>query len=123
MTSGVSRMIVLANNGCWFRRTCADYRLNLRKEAAVKLRQDTLTQSMRTMERKVNGLGVAEAAVQQRGGSGGETEIMVQLPGVDDPARVKAILQTSGAAGALRGQGWPVPAREACSASTAVSCR
>ena len=73
----------------------ADYRLNLRKEAAVKLRQDTLTQSIRTMERKVNGLGVAEAAVQQRGGSGGETEILVQLPGVDDPARVKAILQTS----------------------------
>jgi preprotein translocase subunit SecF len=83
-----------------------DHRLNLRKEAAAKLRQDTLTQSIRTMERKINGLGVAEAAVQQRGGTGGETEILVQLPGVDDPARVKAILH---AAGALRSQGWSVP--------------
>jgi preprotein translocase subunit SecD len=71
------------------------YRLNLRKEAGIKLRQDTLTQSIRTIERKVNGLGVTEAAVQQRGGSGGETEIQVQLPGMDDPARVKPILQTA----------------------------
>lgn len=71
------------------------YRLNLRKEEAAKLRQDTLTQSVRIMERKVNGLGVAEAAVQRRGGTGSEAEIMVQLPGVDDPARVKAILQTA----------------------------
>ncbi len=91
----------------------ADYRLNLRKEAAVKLRQDTLTQSMRTIERKVNGLGVAEAAVQQRGGSGGETEIMVQLPGVDDPARVKAILQTSALLELCEVKDGPFPAREA----------
>jgi len=71
------------------------FRLNMRKEAALKLRQDTLVQSMHTIEKKVNGLGVAEASVQQRGGSGGEAEILVQLPGVDDPARVKSILQTS----------------------------
>ena len=66
-----------------------DYKLNIRSEAAIKLRQDTLTQSISTLEKKVNGLGVAEASVQQRGGSGGETEILIQLPGVDDPARVK----------------------------------
>ena len=72
-----------------------EYRLNIRSEAALKLRQDTVTQSITTMEKKVNGLGVAEASVQQRGGSGGEAEILVQLPGVDDPARVKGILQTA----------------------------
>lgn len=71
------------------------YRLNLRKEAAVRLRQDTLRQSMATLEKKVNALGVAEAAVQQRGGAGNESEVLVQLPGVDDPARVKSILQTA----------------------------
>jgi len=72
-----------------------DYRLAIRPDAAVKLRQDTLAQSMNTIEKKVNGLGVAEASVQRRGGSSGESEILVQLPGVDDPARVKAILQTA----------------------------
>ncbi|MBZ5636633.1 MAG: protein translocase subunit SecD [Acidobacteriia bacterium] len=72
-----------------------DYKLTMRGDAALKLRQDTLTQSMSTIEKKVNGLGVAEASVQQRGGSSGESEILIQLPGVDDPARVKGILQTS----------------------------
>ena len=72
-----------------------DYKLNLRREAAIKLSQDTLTQSINTIENKVNGLGVAEASVQRRGGSAGEAEILIQLPGVDDPARVRSILQTA----------------------------
>jgi len=75
--------------------TPTDFRLAIRRETAVKLRQDTLTQTMSTLERKVNGLGVAEASVQQRGGSAGEADVLVQLPGVDDPARVKSILQTA----------------------------
>ena len=37
-----------------------------RGAAALKLRQDTLTQSMNTIEKKVNALGVAEASVPQR---------------------------------------------------------
>jgi preprotein translocase subunit SecD len=72
-----------------------DHQATIRKEAQIALRQDTLNQTMETLNRKVNGLGVAEASVQQRGGSEGEAEVLVQLPGVDDPARVKAILQTS----------------------------
>ncbi len=71
------------------------YKLTLRREAAVELRQTTLTGTMDTLDRKVNGLGVVEASVQRRGGSDGEAEILVQLPGVDDPARVKGILQTT----------------------------
>ena len=90
-----------------------DYRLTLRKEAAAKLRQDTLTQSIRIMERKANGLGVAEAAVQRRGGAGGEAEILVQLPGVDDPARVKAILQTAALLELCEVKAGPFPTREA----------
>lgn len=90
-----------------------DYKLNLRSEAALKLRQDTVAQTMTTMEKKVNGLGVAEASVQQRGGSGGEAEILVQLPGVDDPARVKGILQTAALLELCEVKGGPFPSREA----------
>jgi preprotein translocase subunit SecD len=90
-----------------------DYRLNMRKEAAVQLTRDTLRQSMQTMERKVNGMGVAEASVQARGGSGGDTEILVQLPGVDDPARVKSILQTAALLELTEVKGGPFPSREA----------
>ncbi|MBS1826429.1 MAG: protein translocase subunit SecD [Acidobacteria bacterium] len=75
----------------------SDYALNLKPEAAVELRRETMTQTLNTMERKISGLGVAEATVQLRGGSGSssETELLIQLPGLDDPARVRAILQTT----------------------------
>lgn len=93
--------------------TGAEYRLNMRREAAVQLGQSTLKQSIQTMERKVNGLGVAEASVQPRGGGGGDTEILVQLPGVDDPARVKSILQTAALLELCEVKGGPFPSREA----------
>ncbi len=90
-----------------------DYKLTMRGDAALKLRQDTLAQSMNTIEKKVNALGVAEASVQQRGGSSGETEILIQLPGVDDPARVKGILQTSALLELCDVKGGPFGSRDA----------
>ncbi len=73
----------------------ADYKMTMKPTEALKLRSDTLTSSMATIEKRINGLGLAEATVQQRGRSESESEILVQMPGVDDPARVKAILQTA----------------------------
>jgi len=70
-----------------------DYRMNIRPTAALKLKQDTLTQTMHTIERKINGLGLAESSVQQRGRAEAEAELLVSLPGVDDPARIRALLQ------------------------------
>lgn len=72
-----------------------DYKLTIRPTAAFKLKQDTLTQSKNTIEKKINGLGLAESSVQERGGGNNPEELMVQLPGVDDPAHVKQILQTA----------------------------
>jgi preprotein translocase subunit SecD len=71
-----------------------DYRLTLQQSYALKLKADTLTQSINTIDKKINGLGLSESSVQQRGGSNAESEILVQLPGVDDPARVKQLLKT-----------------------------
>jgi preprotein translocase subunit SecD len=75
----------------------ADYRLNLKPTEALTLRRDTITRTMHTIEGRINGLGLAESSVQQRGGAGAdsEAEILVSLPGLDDPARVKSILQTA----------------------------
>lgn len=98
-----------------------DYRLNIRPEAAAKLRNDTLVQTIATLEKKVNGLGVAEASVQKRGGTEGEAEVVVQLPGVDDPARVKAILQTSALLELCEVKGGPYSSRaEAMSQNNGV---
>ncbi len=73
----------------------SDYRLNIKPTEAIMLRKDTVQRAMNTIENRINGLGLAEATVQQSGRTEEEAEILVQLPGVDDPARVKQILQTA----------------------------
>ncbi|HZU29184.1 MAG TPA: protein translocase subunit SecD [Bryobacteraceae bacterium] len=70
-----------------------DYRMNITPTAALKLKQDTITQTIHTIERKINGLGLAESSVQQRGRAEAEAEILISLPGIDDPARIRALLQ------------------------------
>ena len=71
-----------------------DYRLTMKPTEALKLQQDTMTQTTATIERKINALGLTESSVQPTGRSDAEAELLVQLPGVDDPAHVKQLLQT-----------------------------
>jgi protein-export membrane protein SecD len=71
-----------------------DYRLIMKPTEALKLKQDTMSQTMATIERKINALGLTESSVQPTGRSDAEAELLVQLPGVDDPAHVKQLLQT-----------------------------
>jgi preprotein translocase subunit SecD len=70
-----------------------EWRLRLRPAALARLKRDTVTQSIATIENRVNGLGLAEPDIRQHGRADAEYEILVQLPGVRDPARVMQILQ------------------------------
>jgi preprotein translocase subunit SecD len=72
-----------------------DYRLTMKPSAALDFRKKTVATSIRTIESRIDGLGLAEASVQQRGAAETEPEILVQMPGVDDPARIKQVLQTA----------------------------
>ncbi len=72
-----------------------DYKMTIRQTEALALRRDTVERAIRTIENRINGLGLTESTVQQRGRSDAESEILVQMPGVDDPARVRAVLQTA----------------------------
>lgn len=71
-----------------------DYKLTMKPTEALKLKQDTMSQTTSTIERKINALGLTESSVQPTGRSDAEAELLVQLPGVDDPGHVKQILQT-----------------------------
>lgn len=73
----------------------SDYNLTINKTEALELRRRTVQRTINTIETRVNGLGLAESTVQPRGRQEGEGEVLVQLPGVDDPARIKQILQTA----------------------------
>src|SRR5579871_4245128 len=71
-----------------------DYRLTMKPTEALKLKQDTMSQTTATIERKINDLGLTESSVQPTGRSDAEAELLVQLPGVDDSAHIKQLLQT-----------------------------
>jgi len=94
--SSVFRSAVSESFGEWILLAVnsTDYRMTMKPTEAIKLKHDTMSQTMATIERKINGLGVRESSVQPTGRSDAEAEILVQLPDVDDPARAKQILQT-----------------------------
>jgi preprotein translocase subunit SecD len=71
------------------------YTLTLRANAVAQIRETTMTQSIETIERRINALGLTEPTIQQRGGAN-DNEIIVQLPGEGDPTRAKAVIQAGG---------------------------
>ncbi|PYT26391.1 MAG: protein translocase subunit SecD [Acidobacteria bacterium] len=72
-----------------------DYRLNMRPSELVQLKRDTVERSIQTIGNRINALGLTEPVVQQEGRTDTDYRILVQLPGVDDPARVKEIIGTA----------------------------
>ena len=73
----------------------SSFGLTLRPSELLRLKAETLQQSMSTIENRINGLGLVEPVIQQHGRAEAEHEILVQLPGVSDPARVMNLLQMS----------------------------
>ena len=70
------------------------YMLNLRAAAIAVIRSDALRQSVETIRRRIDQLGLTEPVVSEQGR--GQDEILVQLPGEGDPAQAKRIIQQGG---------------------------
>ncbi len=91
------RDLIGRNYSPWNVRTenSTDYLLELKESEMIALKTDTVSRSLNTIEQRVNGLGLSEPTIQLHGRADAQFEILVQLPGVEDPARVKKIIGTA----------------------------
>ena len=68
------------------------YSFRMKPNIVNQLREQTVTQALETIERRVNELGVAEPIVARYSGA---DQILVQLPGVEDVRRAKEIIRST----------------------------
>jgi preprotein translocase subunit SecD len=69
------------------------FSLNMKPAELNRIKDQAVQQSIETIRSRVDTLGVTEPVIQEHGL--GDYQILVQLPGVDDPARVKEIMQST----------------------------
>ena len=65
----------------------------MKPQALAELKNRAVTLAIETIRNRIDQLGVSEPVIQEHGL--GQYQILVQLPGVDDPARVKEIMQST----------------------------
>jgi len=67
--------------------------LTMKPQNLAELKNKAVTQAIETIRNRIDSLGVSEPTIQEHGL--GQYQILVQLPGVDDPGRVKDIMQST----------------------------
>lgn len=77
---GPNNLVEIDDNGA--------VRISLSPEALQQRRSSVVSQSIEIVRRRVDETGVSEPTIQRQG----EDRILVQLPGIDDPERVKALI-------------------------------
>ena len=90
--------------------------LVLKVSAAASIRDQALVQARETIRRRIDALGVAEPTIAEYGQQG-DYELVVQLPGVDDPTRVRDIMQSTALLELKLVQDGPYSSREAALAA------
>jgi preprotein translocase subunit SecD len=67
--------------------------VSMKAQNLKDLKDRAVQQAIETIRNRIDALGVSEPVIQEHGL--GDYQILVQLPGVDDPARVKEIMQST----------------------------
>src|SRR5208283_1978599 len=67
--------------------------LAMKPQMLTELKNKAVTQAIETIRNRIDSLGVSEPTIQEHGL--GQYQILVQLPGVDDPGRVKDIMPST----------------------------
>jgi len=70
--------------------------LSMRPTTKAGIEESTMSQTLETIERRINALGLTEPTIQPHGRVGQDNEILVQLPGEGDPAAAKRVIQAGG---------------------------
>ena len=87
------------------------YSLVMRTSNLNDLKNRAVTQAIETIRNRIDALGVSEPTIQEHGL--GQYQILVQLPGVDDPERVKEIMQNTAMLEIKQVMGGPYPSQAA----------
>jgi len=69
------------------------YQVVMKPSELTALKQRAVQQAIETIRNRVDQFGVTEPTIQEHGL--GDYQILVELPGVDDPARVRDIIQST----------------------------
>src|SRR5579871_2304418 len=67
--------------------------MTMKPSVALDTKKKAVQQAIETIRNRIDQLGVSEPVIQEH--RLGDYQILVQLPGVDDPARVKEIMQST----------------------------
>ena len=85
--------------------------LSMKPQQLADLKNKAVSQAIETIRNRIDALGVSEPTIQEHGL--GQYQILVQLPGVDDPARVKDIMQSTAMLEIKQSLGGPYPSESA----------
>src|SRR5579884_4087603 len=111
--AGMLRSVVNDQFSQWLLtpQNATDYRMTIKPTDALTMWSNVLSLTKNTLDKKINALGLSEATVQQRR-EDADSELLIQLPDVDDPGRVKEILQTAAVLELYDVRGGPYASRE-----------
>ena len=87
------------------------FSLTMKPSAIADLKKRTVEQAIEVIRTRVDSLGVSEPVIQEY--NLGSDQILVELPGVDDPARVKDVIQSTARLELHLVQGGPWPDEQA----------
>jgi preprotein translocase subunit SecD len=85
--------------------------VSMKPQALADLKNRAVAQAIETIRNRIDQLGVSEPVIEEHGL--GQYQILVQLPGVDDPARVKDIMQSTAMLEIRQSFGGPYPSEQA----------
>src|SRR5579871_5785705 len=85
--------------------------VSMKPQSLADLKNRAVAQAIETIRNRIDQLGVSEPIIEEHGL--GQYQILVQLPGVDDPGRVKDIMQSTAMLEIKQELGGPFPSEQA----------